>query len=180
MYINDRGEIILKVLGKIALAVALFGSGLGIGTVITSGADGLVNPNAPGTANDPIVTKSYVDEAVKTLAGQVPSGGGSATNSNKLIIVDVKPGQILAAGEGTEFIVRAGKAIAFSNTADGISDMTDGKDLKPGTTIPLNHLLLFPREGRGIQPAKDAKASVVVMVRGAYSHLDANGTVLNK
>lgn len=169
----------LKSWGKIVLAVALFGSGLGIGTVVTTGADGLVDPNAPGTANDPIVTKSYVDEAIKKLTGQA-ADEPAASSGTKLTVIELKAGQSLAAGIGAEFIVRTGKAIAFSGDASGIPDLTEGKDLTAGTVIPLNHLLLFPREGRGIQPHKDEKNTIYVMVRGPYSHWDKDGTLLNK
>jgi hypothetical protein len=182
-----RGETNVNRFGKILLAAALFGSGLGIGTLVTSSADGVTT--APGTANDPIVTKSYVDEAIKSLTGVTPNTGtpapststGSGTasaSSARLVVVELKPGQTLAAGEGTEFIVRNGKAIAYSSTEDGISDLTDGIDLKPGVVIPTNHLLLFPREGRGIRPHKDSTGTIYVMVRGAYSHIGEDGTVL--
>jgi hypothetical protein len=172
-------------LGKVILLATIFGTGLGIGTLVTLNADGVVS--APGTANDPIVTKSYVDEAIKSLTGVTPNTGsttpstGSGTvsaSSARLVVVELKPGQTLAAGEGTEFIVRNGKAVAYSSTEDGISDLTDGIDLKPGVVIPTNHLLLFPREGRGIRPHKDSTGTIYVMVRGAYSHFGTDGTVL--
>lgn len=154
--------------------VVLFGSGLWIGSMFTSNADGLVDPNMPGTANDPIVTKSYVDEAIKASGG----GGGNGSSSN-LTNVELTAGQKLYGGEGTEFIVRTGSAVAFSGDASGIPDLTGAKDLIAGTAIPLNHLLLFPREGRGIQATTKAKNSVWVIVRGSYQHINANGVQLN-
>lgn len=183
---------ILKRVGKIVLATVLFGGGLGLGSILTSNADSLVSQNAPGTANDPIVTKSYVDEAIKSLTGVTPNAGSSGSGLSstgtgtsgsasvvtaRLVVVELNEGETLAAGEGTEFIVRNGKAVAYSSTVDGISDLTDGVDLKPGVVIPANHLLLFPREGRGIRPHADQKSTIYVMVRGAYSHFDADGNV---
>jgi len=163
----------MKRLLQIFSIVVLFGSGLWIGSMLTSNADGLVDPNMPGTANDPIVTKSYVDEAIKS------SGGGGGGSSSNLVNVELTAGQKLYGGEGTEFIVRTGSAVAFSGDASGIPDLTGAKDLIAGTAIPLNHLLLFPREGRGIQATQKAKNSVWVIVRGPYQHMDANGTLLN-
>jgi hypothetical protein len=160
---------------KVFWIVALFGSGLWIGSTFTSNADSLVDPNMPGTANDPIVTKSYVDQAIEAMGG-----GGSAGSSSTLIVVEVAAGQKLYGGEGTEFIVRTGKAVAFSGDASGIPDLTGAKDLTAGTVIPLNHLLLFPREGRGIQPDLKEKNSVIVMVRGSYELVDADGVKLNE
>lgn len=159
---------------KVFWIVALFGSGLWIGSTFTSNADSLVDPNMPGTANDPIVTKSYVDQAIKAMGG-----GGGEGGSLKLIVVEVAAGQKLYGGEGAEFIVRTGKAVAFSGDASGIPDLTGAKDLTAGTAIPLNHHLLFPREGRGIQLAPKEKNSVIVMVRGPYEHVNANGVKLN-
>lgn len=154
---------------KVFWIVALFGSGLWIGSTLISNADSAVDPNMPGTANDPIVTKSYVDQAIKAMGG-----GGGDGGSLKLIVVELAEGQKLYGGEGTEFIVRTGKAVAFSGDASGIPDLTGAKDLTAGTAIPLNHLLLFPREGRGIQLAPKEKNSVIVMVRGSYELVDAD------
>ncbi len=179
----------MRRVGKIVLAAVLFGGGLGVGSMLQSNAEGLVNQNIPGTANDPIVTKSYVDEAIKSLTGVTPKTGNEATPSTgdttptpsaRLVVVELNAGETLAAGAGTEFIVRnENAAVAYSSTVDGISDLTDGKDLKPGMKIPKDHLLLFPREGRGIRPHADFKGTIYVMVRGAYSHFDADGNVKN-
>src|SRR5690606_26078088 len=146
--------------------VVLFGSGLWIGSTFTSNADGLVDPNMPGTANDPIVTKSYVDEAVSKIVSEQLAA--QSDTGLKLIVVELMPDQKLFGGEGAEFIVRTGKAVAFSADASGIPDLTGAKDLTAGMAIPLNHLLLFPREGRGIELAPKEKNSAIVMVRGAY------------
>jgi hypothetical protein len=74
---------------------------------------------------------------------------------------------------GWLFFTGTGKAVAFSGDASGIPDLTGAKDLTSGTAIPLNHHLLFPREGRGIQLAPKEKNSVVVMVRGPYELVNA-------
>lgn len=162
---------------KIFWIVVLFGSGLWIGSMFTSNADGWVDPNMPGTANDPIVTKSYVDQAILAAGG---GGGGDGGGSLKLVVVELTLGQKLFGGEGAEFIVRTGKAIAFSGDASGIPDLTGAKDLIAGTAIPLNHHLLFPREGRGIEVDPKEKNTIFVMVRGPYRHMDVNGVQLNQ
>jgi hypothetical protein len=158
----------LNKLGKIALAVALFGSGIGIGTVVVSQANGSVTINTPGSANDPVVTKSYVDEAIRKLAENGIGGGGSGTVT-ELKIVSLKDGERLVVTSGTEVILRSGKAEIFSDSVEGASDLTDGEDLRPGKTAPRNHLLLFPRDNRGIK----AQGSAIALVRGSYSILPA-------
>jgi len=122
--------------------------------------------NTPGSIDDPVVTKSYVDQAIAAGGGGAP--GQSVTSA--LEIVTVKAGSILVASEeGAEFIVRAGKAVAYSQDKDGISDLTDGADLTDGKTIVNNHLLVAPRIGRGIAPdPKIEGGQIIVMVRGAH------------
>lgn len=113
----------------------------------------------PGSENDPVVTKSYVDSQI----AQLKSGG---TAAGSYTIVEVKVGQKLFGKEGTEMILRSGEATAIDNGANGVSDITAGKDLMTGQAVGLNHLLLVPRDdGRGIQAITD----LFVMVRGAYS-----------
>ena len=83
--------------------------------------------------------------------------------------VALKPGKILIADAGTEFIVRSGNAVIYTEVASGVADLTDGKDLLNGETAPKNHLLSFPREGRGIQVKEGQTSNLIVMVRGGYT-----------
>lgn len=102
----------------------------------------------PGSENDPLVTKSYVDSAVSYTPVQLAAG------------------QVLIGGEGTEIILRSGIATAIDNGANGVSDITAGLDLMTGADVGLNHLLLVPRDdGRGIT----AVTEIWVMIRGEYT-----------
>ncbi|WP_058300347.1 hypothetical protein [Gorillibacterium timonense] len=147
-------------------ATALLGTAVFIGSSLTSHtqADSAVQP---GSSDDPVVTKSYVDQAVKSAGG---SGGGSVGVTN----VSVSAGQVLIGNSGTEFIVRTGTTKAYSKDGSGIPDLTDGKDLADGVSVPKNHLLLFPRDGRGIASVTNS----IVMVRGTYTIMDKNGNVV--
>ncbi len=127
---------------------------------------------APGTDQDPLVTKSYVDEAINKLAAKIGNGGqpgeqpGDPAAAPSLRVVSVAAGERLIASEGTEIILRTGTATVIGSAAGGIPDLTAGKDLANNTAVPANHLLLFPRsDQRGIK----ATSSIVVMVRGEYS-----------
>lgn len=186
----------MKVLKRGFWVAAIFGGGLWIGSMITSNADGLIQPNQPGSIDDPIVTKSYVEQSVQQLVKQefskqtvntdeittminnfkkeVEEAGKKAVAS--LNVVELKSGQILYAGTGTEFIVRNGKAIAFSNDGNGIPDLTAGKDIPNGAIVDNNHLLLFPREGRGIKPDPATTGTLYIMVRGNYLHVNEDGS----
>lgn len=111
----------------------------------------------PGTEDDPLVSKSYVDAQIASVK--------SAAGSN-YAVVHIDPGQKVTGGEGTEFIVRAGEATIFVEGSNGVADLTTGEDLKAGQKIALDHLLLIPRsDGRGIL----AGSELYIMVRGSYT-----------
>lgn len=220
------------VLKKKLLLTGLIGIGVLTGiyigqAAIISKADGAVQP---GSAEDPLVTKSYLDEQLKKITGGQWTGstgtgnsgqtGGQQGNTGSTIseariqeliaaeinkvkqelqtgsnstggttvqppastgaaptleVIKLGAGQVLYAGAGTEVIVRTGKTIAVS-TDDGIPDVTSGKDIPAGTAIDNNHLLIFPREGRGIKPDPKNKDEIYVMVRGSYILLKEDGT----
>lgn len=171
----------MKRLAKITLAVALFGGGLWSGSALLSRADSLNNANQPGSVSDPLITKSYVDEALTKLVREelAKQTGSGTSGAAEMKTVTLKHGESLLAGPGTEFIVRVGKAVAVSNSSNGIPDVTGGKDVPAGEIIGLNHLLIFPSEGRGIKHADREQVTIFVMVRGSYSKLDANGLIIN-
>jgi len=140
-----------------------------VGIMTTAKADG---GSTPGSVDDPIVTKAYVDAAVAKLvkqelekAGSGSSGGGAST---KLEVVTVPWGTKLIVADGGEMIVRTGKAIAYSSDANGLSDLTDGIDIKPGKAVGNNHLILNPRGARGVEADPKQANGLIVLVRGEY------------
>lgn len=126
--------------------------------VIVLGTAGIFGAESgAGSAQDPVVTKSYVDALFATV-----SQGDAAI----FRVVEVPAGSKLIGDAGTEMILRGGKATALDNGVDGISDLTAGKDLKSGISVIANHLLLIPKEdGRGIS----CSTKSWVMVKGDYT-----------
>jgi hypothetical protein len=125
-------------------------------------------PSTPGSADDPIVTKSYVDEKLAQLTGGNSGNTGSSGGGFKVLVM--KQGQTLKASTeaGLEVIVRNGNVAAIQGQLGGLSDVTGGADLTGGTTIMANHLLIFARnDGRGIQV--NSAGDTYVLVRGAYT-----------
>ena len=115
----------------------------------------------PGSSGDPVVTKSYVDTKLAELESKLSTQGGSETYTPVMIPAN----KTLIGGQGTEIIFRAGEATTIDNGANGVSDITAGKDLRTGESLTLNHLLVIPKEdGRGIK----ANTEVWVLIRGAY------------
>jgi hypothetical protein len=148
----------------------------------------------PGSVNDPMVSKSYVEEQVKQqvaaqinaqiaaqiekLKSDLPASSGSRGVA-ALSVVKLPAGQILMAGTGSEFIVRTGFVTAVSTDGNGIPDVTGGKDIAAKAAIELNHLLIFPTDKRGVMPDPKKTVPIVVMVRGGYKLLNADGTEVN-
>lgn len=119
----------------------------------------------PGSQQDPLVTKSYVDSKYDDLKSYVDSKAGSGTTSG-YDIVELNPGESITLYQGSEAIVRTDNSSTIVTSTDGVSDLTGGKDLKNNAVIPANHLLLFPRsDGRGIK----AKSYTIVVVMGKYT-----------
>lgn len=132
----------------------------------------------PGTADDPVVSQSYVDAKVNELSSQInelkqqiqtgsQGTGTPQTQSAKYQVIGPVPaGKKIIAGESTEIILRGGSATAIGSEYGGVADLIAGTDLQTGTKVPLNHLLLVPRsDGRGISITSEAW----VLVRGSYS-----------
>ncbi len=136
--------------------------------------------SVPGSEDDPLVSRSYVDrlaeelrealgleieELKEDLKDQAPQQT-YAPASGSFTVVEVPGGTNVIGSEGTEMIVRSGYAYAIDNGVDGISDLTAGADLKRGAAIAKNHLLLVPRsDGRGIS----CQGLCYVMIKGEYS-----------
>ncbi len=164
---------------SIILLVSNYSTGLGAEAT---------SPIEPGTVNDPIITKSYFelnvkklisDEVAKQNVPNIPVNQSEVENlaeSSRLSIIKLEHGQSLYGGSGTEFIVRTGKTIVFSNDESGIADVTIGKDIIAGQAVELNHMLIVPREGRGIKPDPKNNQEIYVMVRGSYLLTNADGS----
>ncbi|MDQ6420914.1 hypothetical protein RB620_15915 [Paenibacillus sp. LHD-117] len=170
---------------KLAGAAVVIAAGVWVGMVVGNPLEANSNAVTPGTIEDPIVTKSYVDEQIAKLlnggtgdngsggnnggtgseGGQNGSGSGSAV---KLEVVELPMGKTLMAKAGTEVVVRVGMAIAYSSDTNGISDLTGGVDIKSGKDVPTNHLIWFPRDGRGIKGHPDEIIPLTLIVKGPY------------
>ncbi|MGE5653727.1 MAG: hypothetical protein ACM3ZQ_05590 [Bacillota bacterium] len=147
---------------RIIAVVALLSVGFVIGHTVQASAP------QPGSAQDPLVSQSYVDKVNTEIRGyvdaktQVPSVPVAAP---ELKVVTLAAGQQLTLSAGSELILRGGKATAVASSAGGLSDLTGGLDLGQGAPIPPNHFLLVAKsDGRGIK----ATESAIVLVRGAF------------
>lgn len=124
----------------------------------------------PGSTDDPLVTLSFVEQRVEQLKFYIDEKIATLTpatgvTDNNLVVVELKPGEKLIAAQGTEIILRGGKALVIDNPLGGLADVTAATDLRMNQVVPPNHLLIVPREdGRGVKAEND----VILIVRGAY------------
>ncbi len=128
----------------------------------------------PGSSDDPVVSKSYVDEKIEQLLTALESGGtiniNSASGINdakvKFVPVHVGVGQKLLGGEGTEIILRVGRSFAVVPGTEPLIDVTDGTEMKDTGELKKNHIVIVPRnDGRGVRVVEDAW----FLVKGEYT-----------
>lgn len=175
-----------QAVAAVAAALSLMAVGFWAGSAAASG-------NKPGSAADPLVSKSYVEELIadlksgwqsqianlaeKTYVDQktaaVAQQGGSNLANKEYVdqrmafqVVNLPAGHRIIGGAGTEIVLRGGKAIAITSPQGGLLDVTAGTDIPQGASIPANHLLAIPRDdGRGLFATVDA----ILMVKGGYT-----------
>lgn len=142
---------------RIAVLALLLSVGAVLGFAGLAGADG-----SAGSDSDPLVTRSFVEQYVKTMLDQIkpaaPAGGSLAWN-----VTTLAAEQEFTCQAGAEFIVRSGRAVVVDPTGAGIPDLTAGKNVTVGQVAENNHLFTVPRtDGRGIKAVKQT----TVMYRG--------------
>ena len=137
-----------------------------------------------GTADDPLVTLSYlnetflaavqkrIDEAVASRNASLTAyidgklGGGSAGTASSFAVVTIPAGKTLVGDIGCEVMLRVGSAACVSPSSPGLIDETTGGTLENGKALAKNHLYMMTVEGRGV---KAGSGTVKVLVRGSYT-----------
>ncbi len=159
------------------LAVAL----LGLAVSIPAAAAGA------GTADDPLVTLSYLNETYLDAVQQridaavakrdaeltayidgklTGSTGGSSGTASTFTVVTIPAGKTLTGDIGCEVMLRVGSASCVSPSSPGLIDETTGGTLENGKALVKNHLYMMTIEGRGV---KAGGSAVKVLVRGSYT-----------
>ena len=127
----------------------------------------------PGTSEDPLVSKSYVDGRIAELEARIAQMDGFAeipatpfqTVERELFrVVRAEPGTVLIGGASTEIILRSGEATVVAGP-NGLANVTAGQDVMNGQAVQLNNLLIVPQaDGRGLR----FHTAAYLMVKGDY------------
>ncbi|MCL2462149.1 MAG: hypothetical protein FWF44_05735 [Defluviitaleaceae bacterium] len=144
-------------------------------TCVAAPAESLSGSGGAGSAADPVVTQSYVDQKYNQLLTMIqnmaqgqtaPSGSPDNAAASSYTPVSASAGQTIICGEGTEIILRSGAAVAYCQGENGLSDVTQAVDLTNGMKLTANHLLIVPRaDGRGVSVTADAW----FLIKGDYT-----------
>lgn len=136
-----------------------------IESMITQGG----NVSSTGTTQPTNMTEiyEYIDNKFASLANSGSSTNAGSESGGNFVVVEVAAGKKIIGSESTEIILRSGKAEVIANkSGEGLSDVTEGKDVKGGIEVELNHLLIVPRsDGRGLTFPKKS----YIMVKGGYT-----------
>ena len=155
----------------VIVAVLALGIGAGIGIAAAGTA---------GSADDPLITLSYLNEKFKTdlmkdidamiktrgdeIAAKIgENSGGNDAPADAFKIVVLGAGQKLLLKEGSELLVREGTALIIG---DALSNATKGETAAVGSAALVNNMYLAGAANSGIQ-ATDG--TVKVLVRGEYT-----------
>lgn len=134
----------------------------------------------PGSASDPLVTLSYlndvflgqimtkVDQKIAARNSQLlqQSGGAGGMSGVEFAVVTLSKGQVLTGDIGCEVMLRVGTASCVSPSNPGLIDETTAALLNNGGALAANHLYMMTIEGRGVKAGSD---TTKLLVRGSYT-----------
>ena len=115
--------------------------------------EGASGGGVPGSAGDPLITQSYLEERLKQVSG------GTATG---FVRVTLLRGEGIVLDSGSELMLYSGSAAVTG--ADGLVNLTTGELFKRGNSTVRYNLYLAPANGCGIE----ADGNVTAYIRGNY------------
>ncbi len=132
--------------------------------------------NLDNTYNELKLRVDALEQAVKNGVSSNESSNQGNSNDSEVIKVtenytfkpiELSSNQLLLGGEGCELIVRSGSAIGYTEVANGLTNITNGSEILNGEEIPLNNVLIVPRnDNRGILVNSN---QTWIMIRGDYT-----------
>lgn len=119
---------------------------------------GAADEPKPGSVNDPLITKSYLESYIGSLG---LAGNSSSLGYTKVVL---KKGSTLIGNEGTEIMLFSGSANAYVK-GDQLVNITIGEACEDGITLGKYCVYMCPDKSAGVEAVSD----VVVYVKGKYT-----------
>ena len=149
-------------------------------TMICTIFGGYVVMAVTGSAEDPLITLSYLNSIVmpdletrvaeklaSTIKSQIDEkfAQGQAAQAGAFVAIEVKAGHTVLGADGAELILRSGSAVAVCPGDSGLVNSTQGRDIPGGEQIASNNVHIIPRkDGRGIK----MQTGGFIMIKGGY------------
>ena len=119
-----------------------------------------------GSQDDPLITKSYLDEVVKPeLESELQTKLDAAAEelrhsaAGEFSTVELRGGQTLRCAAGSQLLPVSGAVSAVG----GLTDTTEGADVAAGSSLSVSHLYLAPGESGAA-----AAGAAVILVSGSW------------
>lgn len=150
--------------------------------LLTSVITYIVIAAVPGSGDDPLVTKSYVDNLINQRIAEAQANIINSSQVNSIVeskvtsmltadkfgykVMMYPKGTVLTGKEGAEFILRSGSAVCISPASSiGIYDYTSASFVTNGNSFATNHYYVFHRDGRSIKCETDC----YLLIRGTFT-----------
>lgn len=139
----------------IVLVIVIIGS---VGLFKAGVMVGAAGEAKPGSVNDPLITKSYLESYISSLG---LSGDSKTSGYSKVVL---KKGATLIGAEGTEIMLYSGSANAYAKN-EKLVNLTMGEACDDGMTLGKFCVYMCPDKSAGFVAVSD----VVVYIKGTYT-----------
>lgn len=139
----------------IVLVIVIIGS---VGLFKAGVMVGAAGEAKPGSVNDPLITKSYLESYISSLG---LSGDSKTSGYSKVVL---KKGATLIGTEGTEIMLYSGSANAYAKN-EKLVNLTMGEACDDGMTLGKFCVYMCPDKSAGFVAVSD----VVVYIKGTYT-----------
>lgn len=124
-----------------------------------------------GSKDDPLVTKSYLDEVLtpelmEEFSARLDAFDSASGDSGAFSVLTLSRGQTVSCQVGCEIMLRIGSASASGPDSPALVDTTSGTTLDAGGVLEKNHLYMATIVNNGLTASQD---STKILIRGEYA-----------
>ena len=126
-----------------------------------------------GSQDDPLITKSYLDEVLqpqleKEFEAELDAAleNVEIESGSDFVVITLSSGQSVRCGVGCEVMLRIGSAKAQGADYPVLVDTTTGESVASGTAMKTNHLYMVTIDGNGFTATA---ATTKLLIKGDYT-----------